>query len=143
MLRSPTWTAGGGSLSEGSCVACISSSCRVRLGPEFLRDIEDMVDILLKSLLVLESFFSFFSSRLSSTLSRLCAEWLRGGAVEVLDSLSLLPNDLQLLSEDERGKAEELWSLECADDGGLGEVGSDLGGTLTGLLDRVGGRFDF
>jgi hypothetical protein len=67
-----------------------------------------MDDILLKSLLVLESFFSFFSSRLSSTLSKLCVEWLRGGPAGALDSLSLLPKDLQLLSEEDRGRAEEL-----------------------------------
>ena len=57
------------------------------------------------------------------------------------DSLNLRPNDLQLLSEDDRGSPDSV--LECEDEGGLGDVGSDLGGAFTGLLDRVDGRLDF
>lgn len=89
-----------------------------------------MVDILLKSLLVLESFFSFFSSRFSSVISRLWVEMLRGNPPLDLDSLIRRPNDLQLLSDDDRGWLDE------------GDVGSILVGLLClELLDE--GRVDF
>lgn len=81
-----------------------------------------MVDILLNSLLVLESFFSFFSSFFSSGISKLCEDWLRGGP-PAFDSLIRRPNDLQLLSEDDRGGFE------------MGEVGSIFDGLCLELLE--------
>ena len=70
MLRSPTCTGGGGSRRDGSDVW--SSSC-IELVVEFFREMEAAEDMRLKSLLVLESFFSFFST-FSSALSKLCVD---------------------------------------------------------------------
>lgn len=85
-------------------------------------------DIRLKSLLVRESFFPFLSSRFSSSPS-----WLW------IDLVSLIrrPNDLQLLSDEDRGSAGP-WSRECDEEGALGEAGSIAAGgavfTRVGLL---------
>ena len=86
-------------------------------------DIDEIEDIRLNSLLVRESFFSFLPSRLSSSLSKLCIDWLR--VVELLfDSLNRRPKDLQLLSDEDRGPA--LASLVAGETGGLGDIGSAL-----------------
>lgn len=58
MLRSPICTAEGGSRREGRGIEGAASAI---LGVEFFLVMEDIEDILLKSLLVLESFFSFFA----------------------------------------------------------------------------------
>lgn len=110
------------------------------LGAEFFRVMEEMEDIRLKSLLVRESFFSFlagFSSLLDST--KLFVDILRGGP-PCFDSLCRRPNDRQLLSEDDRGRLAT-GSIDCAEDGGLGDIGSVLV-ALCFELD-VGGRVDF
>lgn len=137
MLRSPIWTAEGGSRTEGNGTEGISSAM---LGAEFFLLIEVIEDIRLKSLLALESFFSFFvgfSSLLE--MSKLCTEVLRGGP-PFLDSLIRRPKDRQLLSDDDRGRLA-VGSIDCADEGGLGDVGSVLTGLFREL--EVGGRVDF
>jgi hypothetical protein len=137
MLRSPSCMAEGGSRRDGKGMDGMSSG---KLGAEFFRVIEDMEDIRLESLLVHESFFSFFAG-FSSLLdtSKLFVDMLRGGA-PFLDSLCRRPKDRQLLSDDDRGRAGT-GSFDCEDGGGLGDVDSVLK-VLCMELD-VGGRVDF
>lgn len=105
----------------------MEGAASVILGAEFFLVIEDMEDIRLKSLLVLESFFSFFTG-FSSPLetSKLWVDILRGGP-PFFDSLSRRPKDRQLLSDDDLGRLE-VGSCDCEDEGGPGEAGSALMG---------------
>jgi hypothetical protein len=122
MFRSPMWTEGGGSLSDARAVEFCSG--RARLEEEFFHGIAEMVDDMrLNSLPVLlgRSFLLFLSEVLSSSPSWLWWLWID------LDSLIRRPNDLQLLSDDERGNAV-LGSREWEEEeGARGDAGSVLG----------------